>query len=62
MSCQSVNPFSNRFGKSFEKITDQQLEEKIAAAACFTTWKQTSYAERSKIVNKSAKLLHEQAD
>jgi succinate-semialdehyde dehydrogenase/glutarate-semialdehyde dehydrogenase len=63
MGYQSVNPFDNTLVQSFEDITDQQLEEKLAtAAACFATWKHTSYAERAKIVNKAASLLHDQVD
>jgi succinate-semialdehyde dehydrogenase/glutarate-semialdehyde dehydrogenase len=63
MSYQSVNPFDNTVGKSFQEITDKQLEEKLATAnTCFSAWKHTSYAERAKIVNRAAKLLHEQAD
>jgi succinate-semialdehyde dehydrogenase/glutarate-semialdehyde dehydrogenase len=63
MTYQSVNPFDNKLVKSFEEITDGQLEEKIATAtACFATWKKTSYAERATIVNKAATLLRDQAD
>jgi succinate-semialdehyde dehydrogenase/glutarate-semialdehyde dehydrogenase len=63
MAYASINPFDNTLSKSFEEITDKQLEAKLAtAAACFATWKNTSYAERAKVVNKAAKLLHEQAD
>jgi len=63
MGYQSVNPFDNKLVKSFEEITDKQLEEKLSTAtACFAAWKNTSYAERAKVVNKAAKLLHEQAD
>jgi succinate-semialdehyde dehydrogenase/glutarate-semialdehyde dehydrogenase len=63
MEYQSVNPFDNKPGKSFDEISDKSLEEKIAlATTCFSTWKLKSYEERAKIVNKAAKLLHEQAD
>jgi len=63
MAYASVNPFDNKLSKSFEEITDKQLETKLATAtACFATWKQTTYAERAKIVNKAARLLHERAD
>jgi succinate-semialdehyde dehydrogenase/glutarate-semialdehyde dehydrogenase len=63
MSYQSVNPFDNQAGPSFEEITDTQLEAKLAAAtACFSIWKHKTYAERARIVEKAAKLLHEQAD
>jgi succinate-semialdehyde dehydrogenase/glutarate-semialdehyde dehydrogenase len=63
MSYQSVNPFDNKLIKSFDEITDQQLEAKLATAtACFASWKHTTYAQRAKIVAKAAELLHEQAD
>jgi succinate-semialdehyde dehydrogenase/glutarate-semialdehyde dehydrogenase len=63
MTYQSVNPADGKLFKKFEELTDKQLEDKIVAAeACFETWKKKSYAERAKIVNKAAKLLHEQAD
>jgi succinate-semialdehyde dehydrogenase/glutarate-semialdehyde dehydrogenase len=63
MGYQSVNPFDNKVVKSFDEITDAQLESKIAAAAaCFATWKRTSYDDRAAIVNKAATLLHQQAD
>jgi succinate-semialdehyde dehydrogenase/glutarate-semialdehyde dehydrogenase len=62
MSYQTVNPFDNKLVKSFEEITDQQLEAKLAlATACYATWKTKTYAERAKVVLRAAKLLHEQA-
>ncbi len=63
MAYASVNPFDNKLVKKFDEITDKQLEAKIATAtACFATWKNTTYAQRAKVVNKAAELLHEQAD
>jgi len=63
MTYQSVNPADGKLFKKFEELTDKQLEDKIVAAeACFENWKKKSYAERAKVVNKAAKLLHEQAD
>jgi succinate-semialdehyde dehydrogenase/glutarate-semialdehyde dehydrogenase len=63
MEYQTVNPFDNKLVKSFDEISDAQLEEKLATAtACYATWRQKSYAERAMIVNKAARLLHEQAD
>jgi len=60
---QAVNPFDSKLVKSFDEITDNQLETKlVAAAACFAKWKHTSYVERAKIIDKAAQLLHEQAD
>jgi succinate-semialdehyde dehydrogenase/glutarate-semialdehyde dehydrogenase len=63
MAYDSVNPFDNKLNKSFPDISDKQLEEKMAvAAACYATWKHTSYAHRAKIVAKVAVLMHEHAD
>jgi succinate-semialdehyde dehydrogenase/glutarate-semialdehyde dehydrogenase len=63
MAYQSINPFDNHLEKSFDEISDAQLEAKLAAAAaCFVTWKRTSYAHRAKIVARAAVLLHEQAE
>jgi len=63
MTYQSVNPFDNKRVKSFETFTDKQLEQRMAAAAaCFETWKHTSYAHRAKIIGRAAVLLHEQAE
>ncbi len=63
MAYQSINPFDNTLVKSFDEITNEQLETKLAAAAaCYETWKRTSYADRAKIIAKAAALLHEQAE
>jgi succinate-semialdehyde dehydrogenase/glutarate-semialdehyde dehydrogenase len=60
MTYQSLNPATGKLLQTFEELTDKQLEEKlVAATACFATWKQKSYAERAKVVDKAAKLLHE---
>jgi succinate-semialdehyde dehydrogenase/glutarate-semialdehyde dehydrogenase len=62
MTYRSVNPFDNQPVQTFDNIGDQQLEQKIAqAAACFDTWKQTSFNHRAKIVVKAAAMLHEHA-
>ncbi len=63
MSYQTVNPFDNKFVKSFDELTDKQLEQKmVAATSCFETWKHASYAHRAKIIARAAVLLHEQAE
>jgi len=63
MTYQSLNPATGKLLKKFEELTDKELDAKIATAeACFKTWRHKTYAERAKIVDKAAKLLHEQAD
>jgi succinate-semialdehyde dehydrogenase / glutarate-semialdehyde dehydrogenase len=60
---QSVNPYNGKTVKTFETLTDQQLEGKLAGAArCFEIWRHTSYAERAVIVAKAAAILHAKAD
>jgi succinate-semialdehyde dehydrogenase/glutarate-semialdehyde dehydrogenase len=62
MGYQSLNPATGKLLQTFEELTDKQLEEKLATATtCFAAWKQTSYAERAKVVDKAAQLLHERA-
>jgi succinate-semialdehyde dehydrogenase/glutarate-semialdehyde dehydrogenase len=60
---QSVNPFDGKTAKTFEELTDAQLEAKIATAqTCYETWRRKTYAERAVIIAKAAALLHERAD
>jgi succinate-semialdehyde dehydrogenase/glutarate-semialdehyde dehydrogenase len=60
---QSVNPYDGKVVKIFETLTDQQLEEKLAAAAnCFATWRQTTFAARAVVVAKAAAILRAKAD
>ena len=63
MAYQSFNPATGKLLKSFDELTDGELETKLATAAkCFETWKHKSYAERAVIVAKAATLLHKKAD
>jgi succinate-semialdehyde dehydrogenase/glutarate-semialdehyde dehydrogenase len=60
MTYQSLNPATGKLLKTFEELTDKQLEAKlIAATSCFETWRHKSYAERAVIVSKAAELLHD---
>jgi succinate-semialdehyde dehydrogenase/glutarate-semialdehyde dehydrogenase len=63
MAYQSVNPNNGKVLKSFDKLTDEQLEKSIVTAeSCFETWKHTSYAQRAEIVSKAAALLRANVD
>ncbi len=63
MTYQSVNPCDGKLIKRFKELTDEQFEDKIAAAAkCFETWRHKSYAERAVIVAKAAALVHDRVD
>jgi succinate-semialdehyde dehydrogenase/glutarate-semialdehyde dehydrogenase len=63
MAYQSINPNDGKLLKSFEPISNERLEEVLAAAEdCFQTWKHKPYAERAAIVAKAAELLHAHVD
>jgi succinate-semialdehyde dehydrogenase/glutarate-semialdehyde dehydrogenase len=63
MTYQSLNPATGKLIRSFDELTDKQLESKLATAAtCFKTWKNKSYEERAVIVARASVLLHEQAE
>lgn len=63
MAYKSVNPNNGLTLKTFEELSDTQLETKLATAHdCYKTWKNTSYKERATIINKAAELLHVHTD
>jgi succinate-semialdehyde dehydrogenase/glutarate-semialdehyde dehydrogenase len=63
MTYQSINPNTGKTLKTFEQLTDKQLEDKLATAAtCFQAWKHKSYAERAVIVAKAADLMRTHVD
>ena len=60
---QSVNPYDGKTVKTFEELTDAQLETAIKrAATCFETWRQMSFGERATIATKAATIMRERAD
>jgi succinate-semialdehyde dehydrogenase/glutarate-semialdehyde dehydrogenase len=63
MAYQSVNPYDGKTLKTFEELTDPQLEKAIAtAAAAYQTWRKKTFAERSAVVAKVASILHDNVD
>lgn len=63
MSYQTVNPTSGELLQSFPDITDEALETALSdSQSCYPLWRQKTYAERAKVINKAAKLLDEQAE
>ena len=45
------HPYDGKLLKTFENLTDKQLDKAIAATAtCFETWRRTRFAERGAIV------------
>ncbi len=63
MAIQSKNPATEEVLKTFEEITDAELETKLAkAAAAFESWKKVSLPERAKLFMKLSDYLVEHKD
>jgi succinate-semialdehyde dehydrogenase / glutarate-semialdehyde dehydrogenase len=62
MAYKSINPFTGEITKSFDDISDKQLEVALSnAQACFEKWRHFSYQEREVILTKVAILMWENA-
>jgi len=63
MAYQSINPYDGQLVKSFDDITDAQLEHELASASqCFDKdWRHRSFAERKAVVARAAALMRERA-
>ncbi len=62
MPIQTINPTTGEVVKTFEELTEEQIEAKIAQGqAAFESWKKTSFAERKELLLKLAKHLEENA-
>ena len=61
MTYRSTNPFTNKVEKSFDELSDQQLQVKLQAAQdCFeNTWRGQSFAQRKLVLKRTAALMRE---
>lgn len=60
MSIQSINPYTLEKTKSFDEMTEAQIEEAITKAhETYQTWKFTSYDDRAKVLKKVASIIRE---
>ena len=63
MAYQSVNPYDGKILKTFEELTDKQLEAALeTAAACFETWRHTTFVERAAVVAKASAIMRARID
>ncbi len=63
MTYQSVNPYNGKILKTFDELTDKQLESALASAAtCFGSWRHTTFAERAVVVAKAATIMRVRLD
>ena len=63
MSYQSINPYDGKLLKSFEPLTDEQLDRVLGTAAtCYEAWRQTSFSARASIATKAASILRTRSE
>ncbi len=63
MTYQSINPYDGKILKTFEGLTDQQLETALeTASTCFESWRHTTFFERAIVVTKAAAIMRARID
>ena len=63
MAYQSVNPYNGAVLKTFDSLTDAQLEASLVkAATCFDVWRQASFAQRAAVSAKAAAIMRARVD
>src|SRR5580704_18015798 len=63
MAYRSVNPYDGKILKTFEELTDKQLERALeTAATCFESWRRTTFAERAAVVAKASAIMRARID
>ena len=63
MAYQTVNPYDNHVVATFDDLTDEQAMELLGQAQkTFESWSQTSFAERTAVIKRSAAILRERSD
>jgi len=60
MPIQTTNPYNNKVVKTFEEISDDQLEKKLGKAdKAYRSWKNTDVKERAQLLQKVADLMRQ---
>ncbi|QWF78497.1 NAD-dependent succinate-semialdehyde dehydrogenase [Amycolatopsis sp. CA-230715] len=63
MAIATVNPATGERVRSFDPLTEGEIEEKLAkAAAAFRAYRKTTYAERAALLRRAADILDDEAD
>jgi len=63
MTYQSINPYNGTVLKTFEELTDAQLEIAVhTAQQCFKTWRHTTFAHRSEVLKRAATILRSRVE
>ena len=63
MAIATINPATGETIKSFEALTDSQVDQKIRRAAeVFPTFRKLSFAERGRMMLKAAEILESEKE
>ena len=63
MTYRSVNPYDGQILKTFDELTDNQLETALATAdTCFKSWRHTTFSQRADVVAKAAAIMRSRVD
>ena len=63
MTYQSVNPYDGQLLKTFDELTDNQLETALVTAdTCFKSWRHSTFSERAAVAVKAAAIMRSHVD
>ena len=63
MAYQSINPYDGKLLKTFDGITDVELESALVTAnTCFASWRFKTFAQRAKVVARAAAIMRERIE
>ncbi len=63
MPYQSINPATGKVLKTFKELSEPQLEKALeTAAACFESWRLTSFTRRAAVASKASAILRKRVD
>lgn len=63
MPYQSLNPATGKVLKTFKELTAPQLQKALkTGAACFESWRLTSFTRRAAVASKAAAILRQRVD
>lgn len=63
MKFQSINPYNNQVLETYTEQTDQEVKEIIEKSqSSFESWRETTFAERAKVLKKAGEILKKNVD
>jgi succinate-semialdehyde dehydrogenase / glutarate-semialdehyde dehydrogenase len=63
MAIATINPATGEHVRTFDALTDEQVQDKLATAArAFREYRRTSFAERARLLRAAADILDAEAD